>query len=95
MGSEKPQRGPSYHSKFAKAETLLVLALISDLVINPWLYSHPSLPARGKTLIKMGFIVGLFGPVQSLITQAIDGTLKATRTVRSRYSQFRKWDFMR
>ncbi len=82
MPPEKsPPRTSSYHSKLAKAETVLVLALITDLLINPWLYSQPSIPLAGRTLIKMAFIVGLFGPVQGLITRVVDGTLKATRAV--------------
>jgi hypothetical protein len=75
-------RSTAYHSKLAKAETLLVLALLTDLVINPWLFSQPSIPLAAKTLIKMGFIVGMFGPVQSLLTRGIERLLKATRTVK-------------
>ena len=72
---------PSYNSKLAKAETLLALALLTDLLINPWLFSQPAIGPAGRTLIKMALVVGLFGPVQSLITRAIGGSLKATRTV--------------
>lgn len=82
MATEKSApRTTAYHSKLAKAETLLVLALLTDLVINPWLYSQPSIPLVGKTLIKMAFIVGLFGPVQNLLTRGVERLLKTTRAV--------------
>jgi hypothetical protein len=71
----------SYNSKFAKAETLLALALLTDLLINPWLFSQPAITPAGKTLIKMALVIGLFGPVQSLVSRAIEGSLRATRTV--------------
>lgn len=82
MPAEKStSRSAPYHSKLAKAETVLVLALITELLINPWLYAQPAIPLAARTLIKMAFIVGLFGPVQGLITRAIDSMLKATRAV--------------
>lgn len=80
MPKDRP-RLSSYNSKLAKAETLLALALLTDLLINPWLFSQTAIPPAGKTLIKMALVIGLFGPVQSLISKAVDGSLKATRTV--------------
>ena len=82
--ADKPlKRAFPTDSKLAKAETLLALALLTELAINPWLFSQTAIPAAGKTLIKMALVVGLFGPVQNLILKAVDGTLKATRTVTS------------
>ena len=83
MADKLPKRAFPTDSKLAKAETLLALALLTDLAINPWLFSQPAIPPAGKTLIKMALVIGLFGPVQNLILKAIDGTLKATRTVTS------------
>jgi len=75
----------SFNTKLAKAETLLALALLTELAIYPWLFSQTAIPAAAKTLIKMALVVGLFGPLQNLLSRAIDGTLKATRTVTSSF----------
>jgi hypothetical protein len=70
----------SYNSKLAKAETLLALALLTDLLINRC-FAESSISPTGRTLVKMALVVGLFGPVQSLVSRVIDRSLKATRTV--------------
>jgi hypothetical protein len=75
------QRSTSLHSKLAKAETLLILALLTDLVIYPWLFAKSTIPPAARTVIKMALVVGLFGPLQNFISRGIDRTLKATRTV--------------
>jgi len=82
---KQPPRSPSWNSKLAKAETLLALALLTDLVIYPWLFSQSTLPAAAKTVIKMALVVGMFGPLQGLLSRAIDGTLKATRNATSSF----------
>jgi len=73
--------GPSWiarwNNRLAKAETLLLLALFSETVIHPWLYSQP-IPDFAKTAIKMALIIGLFGPVNAFFSRLIDASLKAT-----------------
>ena len=79
MPSEK--RATSWNSRLAKAETLLVLALVSETVIHPWLFARPELPLWAKTVIKMALIVGLFGPVRIYLHRAIDQSMATTRSV--------------
>jgi hypothetical protein len=86
MAQDKaPQRTTSFNTKLAKAETLLALALLTDLVIYPWLFSQTTIPPAGKTIIKMALVVGMFGPLQNLLSGGIDRTLKATRNVTSSF----------
>jgi hypothetical protein len=75
------RKGPTLNTRLAKAETLLLMALVVDCLINPWLYDQPQIPPIGKTLIKMLLIVGCFGALFEIISRAIDGTLNATRNV--------------
>ena len=71
----------AWHGRLAKAETLLALALAIELAVMPSFHSWARLPPWGETLVKMGLIVGLFGPIFSLATRVIDGGLTATRKV--------------
>ena len=71
----------SFNSRLAKAETVLVLALLSEALLNPWLFSQTQIPCWARTLIKMALVVGCFGPVFKLVTYIIDNGLSATRTV--------------
>ena len=70
----------AHNSRLAKAETLLALALLTDVLVS-LLFSHTAITPAGKTLIKMALVIGLLGPVQSLISRVIDRSLKATRGV--------------
>lgn len=79
MSGEK--KSTSWNNRLAKAETLLILALLSETVIHPWIFSRPELPVWGKTLLKMALIVGLFGPVRIYLHRFIDSSLATTRNV--------------
>lgn len=83
MAAEK-KRSINYHSKFAKAETLLILALISDALVTQWLFGHPQLTPAVKTLIKMCLVVGMLGPVFNSLSYLIDTGLDATRSTGSK-----------
>lgn len=83
MASEK-KRGPSFHSKLAKAETLLILALISDALVTQWLFGQPGLTPAMKTAIKMCLVVGMFGPLFNSLSYLIDSGLDATRVTGSK-----------
>ncbi len=80
MTSEK-SRGTSLNNRLAKAETVLLLALITEMLLNPWLFRQTQLAPWHQTLIKMAIVVGCFGPVFNFVTYLIDGSLTATRTV--------------
>jgi len=69
------------NKRFAQAEALLVLALLGDSVVQPWLFARPELPVWGKTLVKMALIVGLFGPVNRFLNHVIDRSLSTTRNL--------------
>ncbi len=77
MGSET--NGRSINSRLAKAETLLAIALITELVLETWVYPRVEIPRAGKTLIKMTIIVGLYGPVMAILGRMIDSGLDVTR----------------
>jgi hypothetical protein len=79
MPSER--KGPTWNTRLAKAETLLVLALVSETMIHPWLFARPELPLWAKTVIKMALIVGLFGPVRIYLHRFIDRSMETTRSV--------------
>jgi len=70
-----------WNKRFAQAEALLVLALLSETIIHPWLFARPELPVCGKTLVKMALIVGLFGPVNRFLNHLIDRSLSTTRNL--------------
>jgi hypothetical protein len=74
-------KSSSFNSRLAKAETVLLLALLSEALLNPWLFSQTQIPCWARTLIKMALVVGCFGPVFKLVTYVIDNGLSATRTV--------------
>ena len=71
------------NNRLAKAETVLLLALILEGLINPWLYTQPQLPYWARAAIKMCIVVGSFGPIFEGIKYLIDRGLGATRTVTS------------
>jgi len=75
------ERKSSWNNRLAKAETVLVLALITEMLLNPWLFSQTQIPHAGQTLLKMLIVVGCFGPVFSVVSRMIDGSLSATRSV--------------
>jgi hypothetical protein len=76
-----PKTKASWNSRLAKAETVLVLALCTETLLNPWLASLISVPPVVKTIMKMLLIVGSFGPLFSLISYMIDNGLSVTRNV--------------
>jgi hypothetical protein len=88
--SEKKPSWSSLNRKMAKAETVLVLALATDALLNPWLFAQPQIPSWGKTALKMLIIVGSFGPVFKIISSVIDESLDATRNVTSNWFSFPK-----
>jgi hypothetical protein len=88
--SEKKPTWSSLNRKMAKAETVLVLALASDALLNPWLFAQPQIPGWGKTALKMLIIVGCFGPVFKIISSVIDESLDATRNVTANWFSFPK-----
>ena len=71
------ERKSSWNNRLAKAETVLVLALITEMLLNPWLFSQTQIPHAGQTLLKMLIVVGCFGPVFSVVSRMIDGSLSA------------------
>lgn len=75
------EKRTSWNTRLAKAETLLVLALVSETVIHPWIFSRPDLPLWAKTILKMGLIVGLFGPVRIYLHRFIDHSMATTRSL--------------
>jgi hypothetical protein len=75
------KRTPPIYKKLAMAETVLILALVADTLVNQWLFSRPEMTPVLMTLVRMGFIVGLFGPVFEFLSKAIDHALDATRSV--------------
>ncbi len=79
MASEKKPSGPSWHKRLAKAETVLALAILSELLLNPWLFSLSFLTPGMKTLLKMALVVGLFGTLFKHVEKVIDGGLNVTR----------------
>ena len=70
--------GPSWNTRLTKAEVVLGLALFSEAILNPWLYSRPELAPPVKVLIKMAMVAGCFGPVFKLVEWAIDHSVQAT-----------------
>ncbi|HYF50663.1 MAG TPA: hypothetical protein VEJ63_14720 [Planctomycetota bacterium] len=82
---EKKSWGAGFNRRLAKAETVLILALLSEALLNPWLYSLPQIPGWGKTLIKMLVVVGCFGPVFKFISGMIDHTVDSTHMVGKRW----------
>lgn len=80
-GERKKFWSVGFRRKLAKAETVLVLALLCDALLGPWLYSLPGIPAWGKTLIKMLVLIGCFGPIFKISADLIDRSLNATHTV--------------
>lgn len=79
MPPEKKIRISTISSKLAKAETLLILALITDAIVTQWLFNHPKLTPAMKTGIKMFIIIGVFGPLFDMLSKLIDSGLGATR----------------
>jgi hypothetical protein len=73
--------GPTLNTKLAKAETLLLLALLMEGFVGPWIYAQTQIPPFAKTLIKMLLVVGCFGPVFKIFSRAIDHTLLSARSV--------------
>ena len=71
------KRGFSLHTKLAKAETLLLLALVSDWLVQRLVLNQPELSPTARTLIKMALIVGLFGPLFQFLNYLIDAGLGA------------------
>jgi len=83
--AEKRSWQVGFNRRLAKAETVLLLALLSDALLNPWLFSLPQVPGWGKTLLKMLIIVGCFGPVFKIISGMIDHSLDATHNVSKKW----------
>src|SRR5687767_13490941 len=77
MASEST--GRTFNTRLAKAETLLCVALLTDLILETWVYPRVEIPAPAKTLIKMTIIVGLYGPVLEMLSQMIDSGLNLAR----------------
>src|SRR5689334_11118585 len=88
--SEKKPTWSTLNRKFAKAETVLVLALATDALLNPWLFEQTQIPSWGKTALKMLIIVGCFGPVFKIVSSVIDESLDATRNVTNNWFSFPK-----
>lgn len=84
MPPEKKIRISTISSKLAKAETLLILALITDAIVTQWLFNQPTLTPAMKTAIKMCVVVGAFGPLFDMLSKFIDSGLDATRDVTGR-----------
>lgn len=68
-----------WNARLAKVETLLVLGLLIDGLILPWVSGLRQIPAWGLTLLKMALVAGLFGPVFAHASRFIDRKLGETR----------------
>jgi len=77
-GKKDKKSGPSWNTRLTKAELVLALALFSEALLNPWLYSRPELSPPVKTLIKMAIIAGCLGPIFNLVEWLIDHSINAT-----------------
>jgi hypothetical protein len=84
MPAEKKIRISTISTKLAKAETLLILALMTDALVTQWLFTHTKLTPAMKTGIKMLIVVGVFGPLFDMLSKFIDSGLGATREVTGR-----------
>ena len=73
--------GPSLNTRLAKAESLLLLALLIDAIISPWILGQIQLQPAWKTLAKMAIIVGCFGPIFRFFGELIDTGLSTTRKI--------------
>ena len=82
MAEQKPS-GPTLNTRLAKAESLLLLALVMDTLVTPWLFAQVQIQPVWKTLLKMLLVVGCFGPLFKLFSALIDGSLAKTRTITS------------
>src|SRR5882762_2099927 len=71
-GKKEKKSGPSWNTRLTKAELVLGLALFSEVLLNPWLYSRPELAPPVKVLIKMAIVAGCFGPLFKLVEWGID-----------------------
>jgi hypothetical protein len=80
MPASPMKNGLTFDKRLARAETLLVLALLIDTVLNPWMFAYPGLSPAWKTIIKMAVVVGCFGPLMSVTGHLIDNGLAATRS---------------
>lgn len=79
--AEQKSSGPTLNTRLAKAESLLLLALVMDTFVSPWLFSQVQIQPVWKTLLKMLLVVGCFGPLFKLFSALIDGSLAKTRTI--------------
>lgn len=77
--AEEKKNGPTWNTRLAKAESLLLLALLMDAVVTPWILSLVHLQPIWKTAIKMLIVIGLFGPMFKILAGVIDSSLLATR----------------
>ena len=77
-GKKEKKSGPSWNTRLTKAELVLALALFSEVLLNPWLYSRPELAPPVKVLIKMAILAGCFGPLFKLVEWGIDHSIHAT-----------------
>ena len=71
--------GPTFNTRLAKAESILLVALVMDAVVSPWILSHLHLQPAVKTLCKMLIVIGVFGPMFKVISELIDSSLTTTR----------------
>lgn len=79
--AEQKSSGPSLNTRLAKAESLLLLALVMDTLVTPWIFAQVQIQPVWKTLLKMLLVVGCFGPLFKLFSALIDGSLAKTRTI--------------
>ncbi|HYG74297.1 MAG TPA: hypothetical protein VEK08_04755 [Planctomycetota bacterium] len=77
--AEEKKSGPTLNTRLAKAESLLLLALLMESVITPWILSQVHLQPIWKTLLKMLIVVGIFGPLFKQLATLIDSSLTVTR----------------